>query len=381
MKIGKNFRKAVFLPVCLLLVGSSTAMVVWWIYTNFGAAISVAAGSATNMIRTTLGVGDYARKLALPRPSTLGDAGDAKVEFRKALESRELSTLFPHAGTEVDSTSTRKIGKLDWLRDEGRIASIDPSARSESRPTPSPRSGASPKTAAKSDPDADCRSRLLTRGVVHLNNVPCVDVEAVVANLRTAVYRFNKPDHAYVGEAFRVVLVLPTASGQDVKSPFLSVPGEIERRTAPYAQNMEASLRGDPDLKITPAGPQERVTTSLAPTTWEWTIVAGSAGSKTLVIEVTVQLVIGPDRTRVPLPAIYEPVHVRVRPEHWVAALGTFAGSALGLAVNLATLAIGVLGVLHYVRYRRTEDVPGADLLGHHGHQDGGSHDGGSHPA
>jgi hypothetical protein len=230
----------------------------------------------------------------------------------------------------------------------------------------------------KIDADADCRRRLSEKGIVLPQNAACIDVDKIVRNLAKADFRFNKPAEAYVGEAFRVVLLLPTASGQDVQTPFKSTEGTIETRKAPYAQNMEATLRGDSDLKISPVGPQERVTTSLEPTTWEWAVVSEKAGDKTLVIEVNAQLVLGAERNRVQLRTIYEDIHVHVRWAHWFSAIWGFINSAVGFAVSMATLAIGVLGVLHYRRFNKTEDLPGVDLVGHqaaHHEQDaGGDH-------
>jgi hypothetical protein len=144
----------------------------------------------------------------------------------------------------------------------------------------------------------------------------------------------------------------------------------MEKRTAPFAQNMEATLRGDPDLKISPAGPQERVTTSLQPTTWEWTITPEKSGEKSLIIEVNAQLVLGTDRSRVQLRTIYETIHVQVHFGHWLLSFFIwFVTSIYGLFVGLATIAIGGLGTLHYIRSRKTEEIQGADLLAHQNHK------------
>lgn len=208
-----------------------------------------------------------------------------------------------------------------------------------------------------------------SRGVFLAPNTICIEVDTLVKNLATSEYRFNKPDEAYVDEPFRVVLLLPTAPGQDVDAPFKATQGKVETRTAAYAQYMEARLHGDPDLKITPSGFQERVTTSISPTTWEWTVTPEKSGDKTLIIEVNAQLVIGAEKNRVQLRTIYETIRVQVHFFHRVAGLfapvWTFVTSLFGFAVSLATLAIGILGILHYRKSHKTEEIPGADLMAH----------------
>jgi hypothetical protein len=221
-----------------------------------------------------------------------------------------------------------------------------------------------------------------SRGVIVPRTVVCVDIDTLVKNLATAEYRFNKPQHAYVGEPFRVVLVLPTDPNQNVGEPFKTTQGPIETRTAPYAQYMEARLHGDVDLKITPQGLQERVTTSITPTVWEWTIVPEKPGDKTLIIEVNAQLAIGAEKSRVQLRTIYETIRVQVQFAHLVTAylapVWAFVTTLFGFLVSLATLAIGILGVLHYLKARKTEEVPGADLVAHstqdHDHDKTSSH-------
>jgi small basic protein len=136
---------------------------------------------------------------------------------------------------------------------------------------------------------------------------------------------------------------------------------------------MEATLRGDPDLKISPSGPQERVTTSFQPTTWEWTITPEKSGEKSLIIEVNAQLVLGTERNRVQLRTIYETIHVQVHFGHMVlASLLWFVTSIYGLLVGLATLAIGGLGIYQLLQHKKPEEIPGADLLAHQNHK---SHD------
>jgi hypothetical protein len=208
-----------------------------------------------------------------------------------------------------------------------------------------------------------------TRGVVLAPNTPCINIDTLVQNLSTTEYRFNKPEEAFVHEPFRVVLLLPTAPGQDLDGPFKATRGKVETRVAPYAQYMEARLHGDPDLKITPSGPQERTITSITPTTWEWSVTPEQAGNKTLIIEVNAQLVIGPDKSRVQLRTIYETIRVDVRFSHHLSSLWQsvrdFIASVYGILLGLGTITIAVLGILHYRRTHKTEEIPGADLVAH----------------
>jgi hypothetical protein len=273
----------------------------------------------------------------------------------------------PPAGTPRIGSTTERADQIN--KERRRIEELD---RLQS--TPQGDFVQPNKEASKGEPpDASCRSRLARKGVILPPKTACIEVDTVIKNLSTAEYRFNKPDEAFVHEPFRVVLVLPTAPEQDVVSPFTLTQGPVAKRTAPFAQNMEATLRGDPDLKISPSGPQERVTTSFQPTTWEWTITPEKSGEKSLIIEVNAQLVLGTERNRVQLRTIYETIHVQVHFGHMVlASLLWFVTSIYGLLVGLATLAIGGLGIYQLLHHKKAEEIPGADLLAHQNHK---SHD------
>ena len=80
-------------------------------------------------------------------------------------------------------------------------------------------------------------------GVLLLADQPCDDLDDVVKNLDTGVYRFNKPESAYVEEPFRVVLALPTAPGQNVSRVFLGAPGPVEEREARIARYLRDAAR------------------------------------------------------------------------------------------------------------------------------------------
>ena len=153
----------------------------------------------------------------------------------------------------------------------------------------------------ETDKEASCRQKLLSRGVYLLATDPCVDIDELIKKLATGIYRFNKPQSAYVEEPFRLVLTLQTAEGQDVSSPFRGTPGNIVERPAPYARHLEATLRGGLDFKVDPAGAQERTVTSGSPVIWEWTVVPLSAGTKNIVIDVAATLILRAEKEHVQL--------------------------------------------------------------------------------
>jgi hypothetical protein len=230
----------------------------------------------------------------------------------------------------------------------------------------------------KSPAAAECRRVLRSRGVLVGENSPCILVDDVMRNLPSAMYQFNKPEVAYVDEPFRVVMVLPTAPDQDIASFFKSTEGDVVKKKARYAQYMEATLHGDVDLKVSPSTPQPRTITALEPTVWEWTVIPQKPGNKTLVIDVDAQLVVGTRQERVQLRTLHEDIHVKVHLTHQVLA---FFSSLQGMLVSLATIAIGGLGVLHLVKPKKVQEIPGAaELMTHQlhdkSHSDTQSHGG-----
>jgi hypothetical protein len=104
--------------------------------------------------------------------------------------------------------------------------------------------------------DVDCRTKLRKRGVYPPNADPCIDVDEVIKALDTGLYRFNKPQTAYVEEPFRLVLMLETAAGQDKTDPFQGTRGDIVEKVAPFAQHLQATLHGGTDFRINPADAQ-----------------------------------------------------------------------------------------------------------------------------
>jgi len=99
----------------------------------------------------------------------------------------------------------------------------------------------------------------------------CLDIEPLVKALRQGVYIFNKPERAYVGKPFRIVLVLKTDPSQDPGPSFAKTVGPQESVAAAFGQLLDATLRGT-DLTVDPSGPQRRAATLLRSTEWEWIV-------------------------------------------------------------------------------------------------------------
>jgi hypothetical protein len=286
--------------------------------------------------------------------------------FRKEAEAR-IAKL---------EAAKRSPGKdLKHLPKEGKEGTPNPSGQSQtsgaaaSPPPPEPRLASS--SPVNDDPQAACRWKMLTKGVYLIPTDPCVDIEELIKKLATGVYRFNKPESAYVDEPFRLVLTLQTGEGQDVTSPFRGTSGQIVERPAPVAQHLEATLRGGLDFRVDPAGAQERTVTSASPVTWEWTVVPLNAGKKTIIIEVAANLIIRAEKQHIQLRTLYEEIQINVRALHWVVA--TFAG-IWGIALGLSTMTIAVLGVVHYwpkakreaSNCEQSDEPPPVELITHH---------------
>jgi Effector-associated domain 1 len=192
-----------------------------------------------------------------------------------------------------------------------------------------------------------CREKLLAKGVYLMADQPGVDLDDVVKNLATGTYRFNKPESAYVEEPFRVVLALPTAPRQDVSRAFSGAPGKIEEREAPVARYLQATLRGGLDFRVIPPDPQPRTVTTNAPVVWEWEVVPLRHGKKSLVIDVSANLLVGPHKELVQLQTLSEEIQINVGIVRWI--LSTFSGLP-GIAFGIAAIFVIGLGALNYLR-------------------------------
>lgn len=237
--------------------------------------------------------------------------------------------------------------------------------------------GAAPNTmgvgagGARSASDTACRDKLRARGVYLGNTDQCIDIDDVIKKLDTGTYRFNKPEIAYVDEPFRLVLTLETAPGQDITTAFRGTEGKIVERPAPFAQHLQATLRGGPDFQVDPSGAQERTVTSSAPVVWDWTVNPRSSGKKSIVIDVDADIILPGRKEHVLLRTLNEEIQINVGVFHLVAA--AFA-SLWGYALGLATMIIALLSIHHYWSARKkpepgeaeSDEPPPVELVTHH---------------
>jgi hypothetical protein len=257
-----------------------------------------------------------------------------------------------------------------------------PVAASSNVPSPytslKPNSKGAHIAAANSQPpryvELNCRNKLRTRGVYPSDTAACIDIDEVIKTLGTGVYRFNRPQIAYVEEPFRFVLMLETAGGQDKTGPFQGTAGEIVERAAPVAQHLQAMLHGGPDFRVDPADAQVRTVTSSEPLVWEWTVVPLREGKKTLAIDVSADLILGTAKEHVQLRTLYESIQINV------GFIRLFVSAFAGIweyALGLATMMIAVLGVYHYwplkerrasARFKGKQPPPPVELVAHHHH-------------
>ena len=201
--------------------------------------------------------------------------------------------------------------------------------------------------------DRQCRERMQKFGVVVANG-PCADLGAIVDNLATGGYKFNKPSRANVGEAFDFRLIVQTA--EDQAANFDGTQGPIVTRMGKLAQSVDATLSGD-GFEISPAGPQARTMTRSEPVEWDWKVTPTSPGTKTLNIEVAANIEVGPDKHRVQIKTLHETIEIQVtlfqRLKTYVADANGFVIAAAALVPSLAVL----IGLVPKVRNFIREDV------------------------
>lgn len=290
------------------------------------------------------------------RLATIDGAGD---------ETRYATILGGHLGGQIGSVAGT-LGKLLPFDDKpgAPIASAAP----PSPPPPSPATAASappaaPAAASAAADEAACREKMRHLGVVSAG--PCIDVSGIVENLARGKYLFNKPKTAYVGESFRVLLALQTASGQDARALFSATAGEVTEREGRFAQSLEATLGGD-DVKVEPSGPQARTATMAEAVQWEWTLTPQSGGQKTMVIEVAATIHAGPDNHRVQVTTLREPIMIQVGVVQRIKLYLAEVNSVVAAVVALFTTLGGLFGfvpplrrfVLKYVGYADRNEAP-----------------------
>jgi hypothetical protein len=194
------------------------------------------------------------------------------------------------------------------------------------------------------DDDAACQEKMRKLGVV--SSAPCIDVGAIVNDLTVGTYVFNTPKKTvYVGDSFHLLLALKTSPSQDVASDFKNRPGTVNEREGKFAQSIEATLNGD-DMQVEPAGPQERTATTAEPVEWEWKLTPQSGGDKTLTVEVAANIQVGPDKRRVQVRTLHEPITIRVSIFQQIK---MYVAQANGIVVAAATTITALAGIFGFV--------------------------------
>lgn len=178
-----------------------------------------------------------------------------------------------------------------------------------------------------------CEEQLHRAGVIGPAGSACTDLDDVLNHLEKGTYSFNKPETVILNEPFPIRLMLQTQSSQAVD--FSGAPGTVEPKPdIAFAQTVLATLSGD-DFEISPSGAQERTAARSLPVEWDWRLIPKSSGTKTITIQVEVQIAVGADKHRVQLPAFREAIDIQVTIfQH----LKAFAATSNGLIVATAAL-------------------------------------------
>ncbi|WP_316216269.1 hypothetical protein [Bradyrhizobium sp. SZCCHNR3003] len=187
----------------------------------------------------------------------------------------------------------------------------------------------------------DCRQRMMRRGVV-VGNGPCTDLDEIVRNLATGTYSFNRPKMVILGEDFVLRLILQTQESQTIN--FDGAPGSIRRvEHRPFAQSVEATLSGQ-DFEIFPNGPQPKTATAAQSVEWNWKLNPKAVGTKTLTIEVAVNIISGADKQRVQIDSLREEVEIQVTFTQRVKAYVADINGALVATAAVLTPVAAILG-------------------------------------
>jgi hypothetical protein len=323
------------------------------------------------------GLNSLLDKLTLSfRPVATNDPLSAVEQANRTVVTQSQPQI-AYAPPSYYAIPSREKEEWDRLRQE---AQIQEALRQEARKQEAQRNAASIKSEAegqialekkkRAEEDASCRERLISKGMLIPTDDPCFDLDDLIKKLASGKYRFNTPTSAYVEEPFRIVLMLATAEGQDVSGPFVATTGEIVELVAPFAQHIEATLRGGLDFKIDPPDALPRTATSSSPVVWEWTVVPIRPGKKMIFVDVNADLILGKQKEHVLLRTLHAEIQINVGFLHWF--VSTFSG-LWGIALGLATMIIAILGVVHYLppigrkgrHHKRSEEPPPVELVTH----------------
>lgn len=210
-----------------------------------------------------------------------------------------------------------------------------------------------------------CEDQLHRAGVIGPAGSACTDLDDVLNHLEKGTYSFNKPDTVTLNEPFPIRLMLQTQSDQAVD--FSGTPGAVESKPdIAFAQTVLATVSGD-DFDISPSGAQERTAARSLPVEWDWRLIPKSSGTKTITIQVEVQIAVGADKHRIQLPAFREAIDIHVTMfQHLKAFVATTNGLIIAAAALVAPLSL-LFGLVPkfrealsnlLVRIRRREPAP-----------------------
>ena len=87
--------------------------------------------------------------------------------------------------------------------------------------------------------------------------------------------------------------------------------------------------------------------TTSAPVIWEWDVVPLRPGNKALVIDVSANLLVGPQKELVQLQTLSEEIQINVGIVRWITS--TFSGLP-GIALGIAAMFVAGIGALNYLR-------------------------------
>jgi hypothetical protein len=309
------------------------------------------------------GAPEITAKGAVPaaRPESDPSPGSTQSPSVKAEASAEVRRFREYA---KHNRPYHGSGSIASIRPPSAAPEPDPPSPSAAAaaPVPPAAAAAAPSTPAAAE-EAACRAKERSLGIS--NPGPCIDVGAMVDNLRRGQYHFNKPTSAYLGEPFRLTLVLLTAPDQEVSDRFDGTPGEVVKREGKFAQSLEATLRAD-DFTVDPPGAQARTATLSAPVEWSWLLTPHSEGQKRLVIEVAANLHVGADKHLVQVTTLREAVVIQVgvlqRIKLYVAELNSWAVALSGLVAALGSLLAFVPPARRFVvgLFRRHDPAAGS---------------------
>jgi hypothetical protein len=185
----------------------------------------------------------------------------------------------------------------------------------------------------------------------------CTDYEKILDRLKSAWTAYTCPKKMTKGRAYSVVLVLdrrktqavPEAEAREELAEELGVkPDETVLKLTKVARSMSASLAGA-SFEITPAAPQERNVTDVAPVRWTWRVVPAQAGpAQELTLTLSVHVGKNEDKTKeVQIKTLVERIRVDVSTWETVMAMAPTVQTTLTVGGSLFTVLSGIAAWLY----------------------------------